>query len=98
MGPLQVKVLETTEEEERSGHTEGPGAGPRPRGGPPSPPDGYGVSRLSSDVPAAVQLGGVLKRPSGAGDDAAGGMQKLRPLATGWPGGTGGRRSAPEVR
>lgn len=35
--------------------------------------DGDGVSRSGSNVPAAVQSGWILKRPTRAGDDAAGG-------------------------
>ncbi len=46
-------------------------------------PDGDGVSRSGSDVPAAVQPGRILKGPTGAGDDATGRPQELRHLATG---------------
>ena len=46
-------------------------------------PDGDGVSRPSSDVPAAVQSGWILEGPTGAGDDAAGRPQELRHVAAG---------------
>lgn len=39
--------------------------------------DGDGVSGSGSDVPAAVQSGGILKRPPGAGDDATGRPQEV---------------------
>ena len=46
-------------------------------------PDGDGVSRSSSDVPAAVQPGWILEGPTRAGDDAAGRPQELGHVAAG---------------
>lgn len=47
-------------------------------------PDGDGVSRSGSDVPAAVQAGRILKGPTRAGDDATGRPQEVCHLTTGW--------------
>lgn len=47
-------------------------------------PDGDGVSRASSDVPATVQSGRILKGPPGAGDDTAGRPQELGHVTAGW--------------
>lgn len=47
-------------------------------------PDGDGVTGSCSDVPAAVQSGWILERPTRAGDDPTGRPQELRHITTGW--------------
>lgn len=56
-------------------------------------PEGDGVSESRSDVPAAVESGRVLKRPTGTGDDATGPSQELRHVSTGWTDRQGVRHS-----
>ena len=45
-------------------------------------PDGDDLAGVGPDVPAAVDTGGVLKRPAGTGDDPAGGSDQLGHIAT----------------
>lgn len=50
-------------------------------------PDGDGVSRPSSDVPAAVEPGRVLEGPTRTGDHTTGSPEELRAIsARGWVG------------
>lgn len=91
MRTLQIKVLETTEEKVWSkpdsvriqpymSWEQLPVLLPWYQ---PALPDGDGVSRSSSDVPAAVQSGRILERPTRTGDDTTGRPEELGHVAAG---------------
>lgn len=96
MGTLQVKVLETTGGEGRlqlRGCWFGVISGAVTMETACLLPDGDGVSRASSDVPATVQSGRILKGPPGAGDDTAGCPQELGHITAGWTDRQAGRQT-----
>lgn len=52
-------------------------------------PDSDGVSWSCSYVPATIQFSWILKRPTGAGDDASGRPQELCHVTASWARGEG---------